>query len=110
MIIWKGYGILVAIVGILSAILVGLAFDAYAYEWSHAHPKITEFSIFFVAAIMLYLLAILLKKSDKPKVVIDKETGREIHLRRGDSLFFIPVIAWPFIVAAFSIFKLFTAK
>jgi hypothetical protein len=110
MIIWRGYGILVAIVGVLSIIMLDFVTVTYALDWTKSHPKITGFSEFFLTALVLYVLARVLKEYDKPKVVIDKESGQEIHLRRGDSLFFIPVGAWPYIVLMLSVYKLFTAK
>jgi hypothetical protein len=106
MIIWRGFGILVAIVGIISIVVLDKLTLAFAKDWYEAHKRMSEFFTFLLTAVALYGLAWLLKKNDRPRIVIDKESGKEIHLRRGDSLFFIPVGAWPFIVLLFAFYKL----
>lgn len=108
MIIWRGFGILIAIVGILTLVVSQLSLEAWvAHDTLETYKKWFAFGNFALTAAVLYALALLLEKFDKPRVVIDKETGREIALRRGDSLFFVPARFWPYLVLIFGVICLF---
>ncbi|MDF7802157.1 hypothetical protein P4C99_21980 [Pontiellaceae bacterium B1224] len=95
MIIWSGLGFVVAIIGFGSLILT-----------EYLSERITNNDQFYqenswiiligmaLAAIFTFAFSLLLKK-EKARVVVDKETGQEIELRKSHSLFWIPVRWWP---------------
>lgn len=94
--IWRGWGLLlplgVCLGGILGLFLYG------ALE----NMAPTQLMLPIVAVgctIGAYGALYICQKTDKGKVVIDKESGEEIRLVRGDSLFFIPVRFWFYLVA-----------
>jgi len=105
MIIWKGLGILVGIAGfvgfMLSEMLTRwLQKDEGAYYSAHAWPKLLGGVL---GALLAFGMVKILAKGDKPRVVIDKATGKELQLRRGDALFFVPVKFWPYIILGLGI-------
>ena len=76
-------------------------------ETMEEYKKWFAFGNFVVVAAVLYGFAKLLEKIGKPKIVVEKETGNEIIIRRVDSLFFVPARFWPYIVLAFGVLILF---
>lgn len=93
MIIWSGWGILIALIA--GASLVGGAFADKAL----GAGALKGFGIplaAFVAAALTYALARWLAK-DEGRVLVDPKTGEQVVLRRGDSFFFIPVRFWTYV-------------
>jgi hypothetical protein len=108
MIIWQGFGILIPIVALLVMLLVQFGLEAIVPSAiMDEYKKWFALLNFLMIAAALHGLAVLLKKIGKPKIVIDKESGKEIELRRSDSLFFVPARFWPYIVLAFGILIMF---
>lgn len=99
MIIWRGFGFLVGIAGFAGMILANVYTHSLinddAYYRAHAWPKLIGAA---VGAAMAFAVVKILRRFEKPRIVIDKETGKEVELRRGDSLYFIPVRFWPFLI------------
>jgi len=110
MIVWSGFGFLVALItfGVLFA-------TATVAEKLSGNPQFYEENSWvisvgmIVSALFTFVLAQLLNKQ-KPRVVIDKNTGQEIELRRNHSLFWIPVKWWPIILVALSVAVYFIEK
>ncbi len=99
MLIWRGWGILVvlaAFAGLLVADFVTRAVmhDEHYYS-AHPLPKLVGA---LLATAFAFGVAKLLEKRNTPRTVIDKATGQEILLRRGDSFFFIPVRFLPYVI------------
>jgi hypothetical protein len=100
MIIWRGFGFLVAVF-----IILGYGAARYTAEhlWGNPLPVGTrqgaELIGMLLAAALVYGLHFALERSDKPRTVIDKETKQEIVLRSKHDLFFIPVKYWPYVLA-----------
>lgn len=95
MIIWRGLGILVAVICFAALILTekvseNITGDDQFYQ---QHGWVVLIGL-LVAATLTYGLHRLLRLQ-KGRVVIDKETGEEIVLSPKHSLFFIPVQLWP---------------
>jgi hypothetical protein len=51
-----------------------------------------------IVGILCYLFDLLLKR-EKPRIVIDKATGKEIVLKGKHTMFFIPVFWWSVIIS-----------
>jgi hypothetical protein len=101
MIIWQGFGILIPIVALAVMLTVQLGFEAVIpSEIMKDYSSWFSLANFIAIAAALHGLAILFGKIGRPRVVIDKETGNEIILKRTDSLFFVPARFWPFVVLA----------
>ncbi|MFT3781529.1 MAG: hypothetical protein QM790_05880 [Nibricoccus sp.] len=99
MIIWRGLGILVAIAGFAGfiaaeAITRSVTHDETYYQ-SHAVPKLGGAVL---GAALAFGMTKLLAKGNAARVVIDKETGKEVVISRGDSFFFIPSKYIPYAV------------
>ena len=103
MIVWQGFGFLVAVVSF--AILVATQFATgvltkdESYYGTHGWPKLLAL---WLAAAAVYALARYFD-SRPGKVMIEKETGREVHLRRSHSLFFVPMKYWPYVLVVLGI-------
>jgi len=99
MIIWRGFGIFVGIAGFIGFILAELLTrsltESDTYYQAHAAPRLGGAVL---GAALAFGAVKILEIWEKPRTVIDQATGREIILRRGDSLFFIPVRFWPYII------------
>jgi Fe-S cluster assembly iron-binding protein IscA len=91
--IWKGAGILVAVIGLV-AICTGDKL-AEALFGPQASPSIHNLTVQWLAAALTLVLALLLRI---PRSIgIDPQTGAEVVIRPNHSLFWIPVIVWPII-------------
>lgn len=103
MIVWSGLGFLVAIIMFGVAILFQeLLPKLFGYEASWMLGL-----GYMASAIPIWLVS--KKISGKGRIVIDKETGKELVIGRSNSFFFIPIRYWPYlaiiiglIVAGFS--------
>ena len=106
MIIWSGFGILVALVGfgclILTEVVTRAAFDEKYYQ-AHGWPKLAGF---WVAAALVYVLGLWVDRQPG-RAMIDKATGQEVLLKKRHALFFIPVRYWPYIFLALGVIFLF---
>lgn len=94
MIIWSGFGFLVAVFVFGAAILCNLLFDAqFGAEYYSSH-KWTIGVAMFLGALPCWLLGSYLRKR-QTKTVVDKLTGQEMFVQRAShSLFFIPMHIW----------------
>lgn len=107
MIVWQGFGFLVGVVGLAVLAATQYAVNALTkndlYYQAHGWPKLlglwlTAAAIFGIARYF---------DSRPGKVVIEKDTGREIVLRQAHSFFFIPMKYWTFVLLALGIVFLF---
>jgi hypothetical protein len=102
MIIWRGWGILVAVIaflGLLAGQLVGTAiFGPAGYERN---------ATWLVGVGLLVAAAVLWpigqRMNSGAQVLVDKATGQEVILKPGHSLFFIPVQYWSPILAVIAV-------
>src|SRR5262245_10828659 len=97
MIILRGCGFLVALIGIAALALsekisASVSGDHHFYQ---RHGWVALIAMLVAAALTYGLHRLLLLQ--KARTVIDKETGQEIVLRSSHSLFFVPVQLWPVI-------------
>ena len=95
MVVWSGFGWVVAVLAI-ACLLIGnvILGDSWSGNtWAQAGAMLVTalltfgFDRFFLA-----------KRADR--TLMNKETGEDVVLRKNDSLFFIPVRFWPFVLVA----------
>jgi len=107
MIIWKGAGFIVAVVAFLMLLLTELSVEALftdeKYYQTHGWPKLVGF---FIAGCIVLLIGKYLNKKEG-KVLIEKDTGKEIVLKAEHSLFFINVEYWSYILFVLGVVFLF---
>jgi hypothetical protein len=95
MIFWRGYGFLVAIIGIAALALTrNISEKITGDKHFYLHHGWVFLIGMIVAAALTYGLHKLLLR-EKERVLIDKETGGEVVLASNHSLFFVPVQLWP---------------
>jgi hypothetical protein len=95
MVIWKGFGFLVAVIcfaalGLTELVSENITNDEQFYQ---QHGWVVLIGMLVAAALTYGLHRLLLLQ--KQRVLIDKETGEEVVLSADHSLFFIPVQLWP---------------
>jgi hypothetical protein len=107
MIIWQGFGFLVAVVGIGILALTEYVTRALTkndfYYTTHGWPKLVGL---WLAAAAIYGIARYFD-SQPGKVVIEKNTGNEIVLKKAHSLFFVPMKYWPYVMLVLGVVFLF---
>ena len=99
MIIWSGYGFAVvffALIGLVIGRVLGDMLDINA-AWPLALGL-------FIGAALNHFTALKLDK--KEKTLIDPETGQHVVFKRGDSLFWIPMKYWTYVIAALAVIML----
>jgi hypothetical protein len=100
MIVWRGYGILVLIFAVIG---YGLGKFGAEQIWGSPLPPAyrpgAELVGMLLAAAIVYGLQRLIEARQSPRAFIDKASGEEIIVRPRHDLFFIPLKAWPYILA-----------
>ncbi len=104
MIIWRGLGILVAIAGFagffIAEVISRSVTKDLTYYQTHAVPKLSGAVL---GALLAFGMTKVLAKGNAPRVVIDKATGKEMHIGRGDAVFFIPTKYVPYAILGLGI-------
>jgi ATP/ADP translocase len=107
MIIWSGLGFLVAAITFLLLLIAEYVTESLfrdeAYYQAHGWPKLLAF---FLAAMVIWPLGKYLN-SKQGKIMIEKETGKEVLIKPKHSLFLIPMEYWGPILLALGIIFLF---
>lgn len=107
MVIWSGLGFLVAVVTFLLLLtaeyVTELLFRDESYYQAHGWPKLLAFLL--AAAVIWPVGAYLNRKQGK--VLIEKETGREVVIKPDHSFFFIRMEYWGPILIVLGIIFLF---
>ena len=104
MLIWRGYGILVAILTIVAYVVAAaVAEHAWGTPLTPDHRGVVGLGGMLLAAALVYGLHLALARTSQPRVVIDKATGREITLVAKHDFFFIPVRFWAIILVALGV-------
>jgi len=98
-IVWSGWGIAVVLVAAVVVITVqSVVASAYGqpYYAGHVWPKLVSWLLLAAA---IWPVGRWLESRPK-RTFLDKGTGQEVVVGRRDTLFFIPVRYWVFILAA----------
>lgn len=98
MVIWSGFGWVVPVFAIICLLLGNVALgDSWSSNtWAQAGALIV--TAVFVFAFDKFFLS---KRADTS--LMNKETGEDVIIRKNDSMFFIPVRFWPFILVAIAV-------
>ena len=98
MIVWSGFGWVVAIIAfaclLLGNMILGDSWSGNTWAQSGA---------MLVAAAITYAFDRFFLSKRADKTLMNKETGEDVILRKNDSLFFVPVRFWPFVLIAIAI-------
>ena len=105
-IIWSGKGFLVAVFifgfSLIANLITNSVTGSGMYWKAHKWPFAVSL---FVSALACWFVGRLLQNG-KARVLIDRETGEEVVLKKSHTLFFIPVIFWSPILAGFGLIAL----
>lgn len=96
MIIWSGWGFLVAIIAVLAAAAAVVVAGALGLEGDA--ENVLLFSSFIPAGIAIWYLGRRLNRG-AVRELIDPQTGQTVLLRNSHTFFFIPVEWWGPIIA-----------
>lgn len=108
MIIWSGYGFVVPLITIAAIALAQMLAPSDKYS-SNPMSGIISFVLLALAGVAIWFLG--KKFNTAPgRTMIDKQTGKEVVLRRKHSLFFVPMEYWGPIVAVIGLLIAFSAK
>lgn len=108
MIVWSGWGILAALIPIGFVIGTGLFADATLANADGPVGRSLMTLALLAAAAVVWILG--RRFNGGGRVVTDKETGREITLRRRHSLLFIPMQYWPILIAGGALYFAFSSS
>ncbi|MCA1858119.1 hypothetical protein LE190_19610 [Massilia oculi] len=101
MLVWRGFGILVVV--FLSLCFLGTEIAAEQL-WGKSSPAMVRSVIvpvaLLLAAVLVYLLHLVLARYAGARVHVDEATGERYTLREAHDLFFVPVKYWPMILGA----------
>ncbi|MGI9405539.1 MAG: hypothetical protein ACR2O4_04135 [Hyphomicrobiaceae bacterium] len=101
MIVWKGLGVVVAVIAFGCLLAAQLLATEYGGEGLYRESGLIKSAAMVAAAGLTYFFHMLVTGRETGKTVIDKQTGEEFHLEKKEhSLFFIPVGYWPFVLLA----------
>jgi hypothetical protein len=110
MIVWTGWGILVAVIGfgslVLTELLVESATRDSSFYQTHAWAQAAAI---WLAAGLVHLLARFFER-DPGRTWLDPVTGEQVCLRAKHSLFFVPMHFWPYILLGLGVLPLFLTK
>jgi hypothetical protein len=104
MIVWRGYGILVLVITVAGYALGKLgAEQIWGSPLPPAYRPGAELAGMLLAAAIVYGLHRLIDAHQSPRAFVDKVTGEEIIVKPKNDLFFIPLKAWPYLLALLGI-------
>jgi hypothetical protein len=92
-IIWRGFGFLVAVIVFGCSLVANLIFNAEVGSGYYDHHRWPFAVSLIVSAAICWFLGDYLRKRPG-RVVIDKQSGKEFTLNKSHSLFFIPMHWW----------------
>ncbi len=108
MIVWRGYGILVLVITVAGYALGKLvAEQIWGAPLPPAYRSGAELAGMLLAAAIVYGLQRLIDTHQSPRAFVDKVTGEEIIVKPKNDLFFIPLPAWPYLLALLGLWLFF---
>lgn len=95
-IIWRGWGILLPLAAMIGGLLGMLVFGLVEQFVPH---QMLPAIVMLGATLAAFQTVRWLERSDKGRELLDEKTGETILLKRGDSIFFIKVRYWAYILS-----------
>ena len=106
MIIWAGRGWCVPLITFAFLLASELLTEAVTsndrYYQEHRWPMFIAFTL---AGLLLWAVAERWNR-EPGRILVDQATGEQVNLKRADSLFFIPIWYWSFILCAIGVLSL----
>lgn len=99
-IIWRGWGILLPLGALVGAMI---AMFACALLEQFVPQQIFPAIVALGATLAAFQTVRWLERSDKGRELRDEKTGEMVLLKRGDSIFFIKVRYWAYILAILTV-------
>ncbi len=94
MLIWRGWGILVVLIGFGLLVATQALVDAVAGRGAYTRESALWAPIAIVAAGAIVLVIGRALNGRPPRELVDKQTGEQVVLRPDNSLFFIKMEYW----------------
>jgi hypothetical protein len=102
MIIWTGWGFLAALVPFVTSLVTELVVEgATGSDTSYQDSKMPLFIALILSALIVYVVERKVRVADR--IVEDVKTKERLTVARKNSLFFIDLRYWPYIIAGISI-------
>ena len=101
MIIWKGYGYLVLVIALVIGATLSLIFGKMG-----STEDLGAAIGAIISAVVIWIVGNKLNTPAKDRVMIDKQSGKEVVIKAVNSLFFIKMQYWSFIVGGIGIVML----
>lgn len=111
MLIWQGKGLLVFPLALLFGLFATVTENLTSLETGQSWG-IGLMAGGIAAAALIWQLDRWLERRNPPRTLVDQQTGRQVVVRRKDSLFFIPMRFFPYVYGAAAVggvFVFFTA-
>jgi hypothetical protein len=100
-IIWSGFGFMVALIGCVAGVVgIGTADAILGNSASSAGIGMALGAV--LATLGNYALSKWLAPRRQPKIYVDTATAREVRFVKRDTLFFVPVRYWTYVYAFFA--------
>ena len=95
MIIWRGWGVIAAVLGFGGLVAAQLIVDAVAGGGTYSSDSLLYGGAgVAVAGVVTFLLGRWLNDTSRGPVLVDKQSGEEVRDRHRNDLFFIPMELW----------------
>jgi len=101
MIFWKGYGFLALVI----AVAIG-AITAFTFSKLGSTEDLGAAVGAIISGVVIWIVGSRLNSITKERTVVDKKTGNEIILKPNNSLLFIKMQYWGFIVGGIGLIML----
>ena len=99
MVVWQGYGFLVALIPLVLGLGAAFAADAiWGPGTIQRHGRLIYGAVALISGGLLFLLERRLSRRPK-RVQVDKDTGSEVVLEDSHTLWFIPLRFWAALLA-----------
>jgi hypothetical protein len=103
MIIWRGWGVLVAVFAFGAALAAELIVESTTGDDQYFQREAWPLALALVAAGVLTWLVGRKLNAGAARTVIDKATGRELTIDRSHTFFFVPMHYWGVVLLALAV-------
>lgn len=104
MIIWRKWGILVPVVIFAVLFLMETVVESIAGEGAYQRNQVFQGLALIIGGGLVWAFAEWEARRNKPRVLVDRETGQEVTQLNLSDLFFIPLRYWGWLSIVLGIF------